>query len=70
MKTAVSFCDLAHEGHSCNSVPLGVSMVASYSLEKFAGEINLEIFKYPVDYISYLEKEIPRIACFPTISGT
>ena len=64
MKTAVSFCDLAHEGHSCNSVPLGVSMVASYSLEKFAGEINLEIFKYPTEYISYLEKEVPRIACF------
>jgi hypothetical protein len=39
-------------------------MVASYSLEKFASEINLEIFKYPVEYISYLEKEIPRIACF------
>jgi len=49
MKTTISFCDLAHEGHSCNSVPLGVSMVASYSLEKFAGEINLEIFKYPVE---------------------
>ena len=64
MKTTISFCDLAHEGHSCNSVPLGVSMVASYSLEKFASEINLEIFKYPVEYISYLEKEIPRIACF------
>ncbi len=26
MKTTISFCDLAHEGHSCNSVPLGVSM--------------------------------------------
>ncbi len=49
MKTTISFCDLAHEGHSCNSVPLGVSMVASYSLEKFASEINLEIFKYPVE---------------------
>jgi len=39
-------------------------MVASYSLKKFAGEISLEIFKYPPDYISYLEKEIPRLACF------
>jgi hypothetical protein len=39
-------------------------MVASYSLEKFSGEIDLEIFKHPTEYISYLEKEVPRIACF------
>ena len=64
MKTAVSFCDLAHEGHSCNGIPLGISMVASYSLKKFEDKITAEIFKYPLDYIAYLEKEVPHIACF------
>jgi len=39
-------------------------MVASYSLEKFAGKIDAEIFKHPKDYIAYLEKGFPRIACF------
>ena len=64
MKTTISFCDLAHEGHSCNSVPLGVSMVASYSLAKFESGIEVEIFKHPLDYIAYLEKSTPDIACF------
>ncbi len=64
MKTTVSFCDLAHEGHSCNAIPLGISMVVSYALEKFEGEIDAEIFKHPSDYIAYLEKKTPRIACF------
>ena len=64
MKTAISFCDLTHEGHSCNGIPLGVSMVASYSLEKFKDKIAAEIFKYPTEYIARLEKEVPRIACF------
>ncbi len=64
MKTTISFCDLVHEGHSCNAVPLGISMVASYSLAKFKGRIEAEIFKHPLDYIAYLEKGIPDIACF------
>ena len=64
MKTTVSFCDLVHEGHSCNAIPLGVSMVASYALAKFGDEIAAESFKYPTEYISYLEKEVPRITCF------
>ncbi|MBL6935494.1 MAG: hypothetical protein ISR48_08785 [Alphaproteobacteria bacterium] len=64
MKTAISFCDLAHEDHSCNGIPIGVSMVASYSLEKFKDGIEAEIFKYPLDYITYLEKGVPDIVCF------
>ncbi len=64
MKTTVSFCDLAHEGHSCNAIPIGISMVVSYTLGKFGDEIDAEIFKYTTDYIPYLEKEVPRIACF------
>jgi len=64
MKTTVSFCDLVHEGHSCNAIPLGISMVASYALAEFEGEIDAEIFKHPSDYIAYLEKKTPRIACF------
>ena len=64
MKTSISFCDLAHDGHSCNGIPIGISMVAAYSLEKFGGKIDAEIFKCPMDYIDYLERETPRIACF------
>ncbi|MDP6507307.1 MAG: radical SAM protein, partial [Planctomycetota bacterium] len=64
MKTTISFCDLAHEEHSCNGIPIGVSMVASYSLVKFKGGIEAEIFKRPLDYITYLEKGIPDIVCF------
>lgn len=64
MKTTVSFCDLAHEGHSCNAIPLGISMVASYALAKFGDGIDAEIFKSPMDYIAYLEKKSPRVACF------
>ena len=64
MKTTISFCDLAHEGHSCNGIPLGISMVASYSLEKFKDKITAGIFKYPTEYIACLENEVPRIACF------
>jgi hypothetical protein len=42
MKTTISFCDLVHEGHSCNAVPLGISMAASYSLAKFKAGTTAE----------------------------
>ena len=64
MKVTVSFADLVHTGHSCNAIPYGISMVASYAHEYLGDKIEARIFKDPIDYIRYLEQELPKIACF------
>ncbi len=42
-------------------------MVAAYFLEKTAGKADAEVFKHPADYFSYLERGIPRVACFSNL---
>lgn len=63
-RTAVSFSDLTHPGHSCNNVPYGLAMVAAYARKKIGDKINIEIFKDPFEFAKYLENSIPVLACF------
>ena len=66
----VSFADLTHTGQlvAANTFPLGISMVASYAKQELGEEIDLEIFKYPEDLSTYLDNNVPRIACFSSFS--
>lgn len=64
MKVAVSFSDLVHTGHTCNVIPYGIAMVASYALKEFGNKIKADIFKHPNDFIDYLENGLPTVACF------
>lgn len=64
MKTIISFADLTHTRHACNAIPYGIALVASYASKNLGNKIEVDLFKYPTDFIEYLEKTIPKIACF------
>ncbi|MBT73538.1 MAG: hypothetical protein CMQ15_16155 [Gammaproteobacteria bacterium] len=60
----ISFSDLKHDKHSCNAIPIGISRVAAYTLKKIGKKIDIKLFKHPVEFQKYLERNTPRIACF------
>jgi hypothetical protein len=66
----ISFADLTHTGRTVDAhyFPLGCGLVASYAVKTHGDRINLEIFKYPADFSSYLTRTIPRVACFSNFS--
>ena len=71
MKNKLSFADLTHMDKGLPvavSFPFGISLVASYAKYMFPEEVEVEIFKYPDDFKKYLEKNIPKIACFSNYS--
>ena len=71
-KIRIGFADLTHTGRGVSSImlPYGVSLVASYALKKFKDQIEADIFKYPEDFKSYLEKTPPKIVCFSSYHWT
>ena len=62
----ISFADLTHTGQliAANTFPLGISYVAATTKEHFKSSVNIDIFKYPDDFNSYLSKKLPDVACF------
>ena len=70
MTIEISFADLSHTGKTvdANFFPLGSGFVAAYAKEYIGDEINVQLFKYPTDLADYLDKTIPRIACFANYS--
>lgn len=64
MKIRASFCDLSHDGHFCNGIPYGVVLVAQYTLKDHADKLEAEYFKKPQEFLDYLERGFPKIACF------
>ena len=70
MTIEISFADLSHTGKTvdANCFPLGSGYVAAYAQEYLGDEINTQLFKYPTDFADYLDKTIPRIACFANYS--
>jgi hypothetical protein len=63
---AVSFADLTHTGQvvAANTFPFGISLVAAHAKDRLGDRIDVEIFKYPDDFSAYLDRSIPRVACF------
>ncbi|MBZ5557426.1 MAG: cobalamin-dependent protein [Acidobacteriia bacterium] len=70
MGVQVSFADLTHTGQvvAANTFPYGISMVAAYAKHALGADIDAEIFKYPDDFASYLDRVTPQIACFSSFS--
>jgi len=60
----ISFSDLMHTGHSCKAIPYGIAMVAIYALKNIGKTIKVDLFKYPANFIEYLNQAAPGIACF------
>jgi len=63
-KITISIVDLVHRGHACNTVPYGISIIASYALKSLTDKIKIELFKQTNDFIEYLEQSTPDIVCF------
>ena len=70
MTIPISFSDLSHKDHTAKVIPLGISMIASYALKHFNDQIEAKVFKSADKFISHVEKEIPRIACFSNYNWT
>ena len=51
----IIFADLTHAGHSCNSVPYGIALVAAYALETLGQEISVRLVKRPAELALLLE---------------
>ena len=70
MTVKISFADLTHTGQTvqANVFPLGISMVAAYTKQELGDEVDVEVFRYPDDFNTYLETNQPRIAAFSCYS--
>ena len=66
----ISFVDFTHTGKTIDTkfFPLGVAYVAAYAKEIFKDAIDVAIYKYPNEYSEYLDKVIPKVACFSNFS--
>lgn len=65
MKYRILFADLTHTGMGINAdvFPLGVSMVAAYTLQELPGMIEVEIHKFPEDLNRSLLRKMPHVLC-------
>ena len=72
MTVKISFADLTHTGQGihANVFPLGLAMVAAYAEQELGDDIEVELFRYPDDFNTYLETNQPRRShVFPPIHG-
>ena len=63
----VSFAEFTHTGKGIDtfvSIPLGVGQVAANAIKHLGDAIDVEMFKYPQDFTSFLSRETPGIAGF------
>jgi radical SAM superfamily enzyme YgiQ (UPF0313 family) len=69
-KKLIFLADLTHTGTiiSSNVHPLGIGLIAAYLLKNFSDDIEVELFKYPADLSSALEKRKPHIMGFANYS--
>ena len=67
MTLNVSFAEFTHTGKGIDTLvisPLGAGQVAANAIKHLGSEIDVELFKYPEDFSSFLDKKTPDIAGF------
>ena len=66
----VYLADLTHEGIilSSNVFPLSIGLIGAYLKENSEFDINLELFKYPSDFSTGLERRKPDLVGFANYS--
>ncbi len=60
----IYFADLTHTGHTCNSVPYGIALVAANAIAEIGEEISVRLVKKPTDLASLFEDCEPGMICF------
>jgi radical SAM superfamily enzyme YgiQ (UPF0313 family) len=69
-KTVIYLADLTHRGLvlSSNVFPLSIGLIAAYLIKKRPNDFDIELFKYPEDLSSAIEKKKPDIIGFANYS--
>ena len=69
-KKLVYLADLTHKGLvlSSNVFPLSIGLIAAYLIDKRPEDFEVELFKYPEDFSSAIEKRKPDIVAFANYS--
>ena len=69
-KKLVYLADLTHRGLvlSSNVFPLSIGLIAAYLIDKRPDDFEVELFKYPEDFSSAIEKRKPDIVAFANYS--
>ena len=69
-KKLVYLADLTHRGLvlSSNVFPLSIGLIAAYLINKRPDDFEVELFKYPEDFSSAIEKRKPDIVAFANYS--
>ncbi len=72
MKKLIYFADLTYDSNvlSSNVHPFGIGLLAAYLLDKLGDDIEIELFKYPQDLLSALERKTPDMIGFSNYSWT
>ena len=69
-KTVIYLADLTHRGLvlSSNVFPLSIGLIAAYLIKKRPNDFDIQLFKYPEDLSSAIEKKKPDIIGFANYS--
>lgn len=62
----ISFACLAHTGHFCDDLPLGLGMVAAYASEHYHDGIDAHLFTDANEFTAFIDDDIPPVVCFST----
>ena len=65
MQVDISFADLSHIGHFCNTTPYGVSLVAAYAQKIQGDKINPEL---SYKFLRLYSRWTARMAAKPVLS--
>lgn len=69
-KRKLYLADLTHTNGGIMALthPLGTAYVAAYCAQQFKDSLEVELFKFPLDLMEKLEKEIPDVLAFSNYS--
>ncbi|MFB3146008.1 MAG: radical SAM protein [Nitrospirales bacterium] len=70
VKPLVYLADLSHTGQivASNTHPYGIGLIAAKMLDEIGGKVEVELFKYPDDLSSALERRAPQVMGFANYS--
>ena len=66
MPNTIAFADLTHTGKKIDAtfMPFAVACIAAKMKKRFGDDVRVDLFKYPQDLASFVERQAPRIAAF------
>ena len=65
-KVKIYLCDLVHDylGVGTYMFPLNIGYIAAWTNKFFSDDVDIQLFKYPKDFITQFKKDKPDIVGF------